>query len=213
MRQSRFRQIARLEKLAEPYLKRRHQIEKRWRQTISGAANHAAILAFLIRCGDPKIEEPLSCAWKRFINTRTWKQCCNNGKESKHLGDEWEEYVDETPYDRDEVTIRGPYLRHALIAHFYGTTEREKLKRVFASAPPWLMWFAFGDYTAKLLGLTLPDLSSVAVFARSKADFDNWPGLPSGVFERRPWPDGPDNEPLARTDLVYYAPRRNLLLN
>jgi hypothetical protein len=137
--------------------------------------------------------------------------------ELKHLGDEWKEYGDKTPpgnrfafitrgyrgspYDRDGAMIRGTYLRHALIAHFSGTTERNKLQRVFASAPPWLMWFTFGDYTAKLLGLTLPDLSSVADFARSKADFDNWPGLPSDAFVPRPRPDGPENEPLARTDL------------
>ena len=35
----------------------------------------------------------------------------------------------------------------------------------------------------------------------SKADFDNWFGLPKGAFVARPWPFGPDNEPLARTDL------------
>jgi hypothetical protein len=102
--------------------------------------------------------------------------------------------------------VRGLYLRHELIARFSGATEKEKLERVFASASPWLIWFTFADYTAKLLGLSLPDLSSVAGFARSKTDFDNWYGLPSGAFVPRPWPDGPDNEPLARTDLNLLRP-------
>jgi hypothetical protein len=93
------------------------------------------------------------------------------------------------------------YLRYALIARFSGATEKKKLERVFASAPPWLLWFTFGDYTAKLLGFSIPDLSSVTGFARSKADFDNWYGPATGAFVPRRWPDGPDNEPLARTDL------------
>jgi hypothetical protein len=93
------------------------------------------------------------------------------------------------------------YLRHALIACFSGATEKKKLERVFASAPPWLIWFTFGDYTAELLGFSIPDLSSVTGFARSKADFDNWYGPATGAFVPRRWPYGPDNEPLARTDL------------
>jgi hypothetical protein len=93
-----------------------------------------------------------------------------------------------------------------IIAGFPGADEKEKLDLVFASAPPWLIWFTFADYTAELLGLTLPDLSSVRGFARSKASFDLWYGFPSGVFERRPWPHGPDNEPLARNDLKLLRP-------
>jgi hypothetical protein len=34
-----------------------------------GAAGHAAILSFLIRYGDPRVGEPLSCAWQRFMDT------------------------------------------------------------------------------------------------------------------------------------------------
>jgi hypothetical protein len=102
----------------------------------------------------------------------------------------------------------GMPLRHVIIATFPGVSEKDKLDAVFASAPPWLIWFTFADYTAKSLGLTLPDLSGVAGFARSKANLDLWYGLPSGAFERRPWPDGPDNEPLARTDLKLLRPVR-----
>jgi hypothetical protein len=80
MSQVRFRQIARLEKLAEPYLKRRRQNEEEWQRTIRGAVSNAAVLAFLIRYGDPKIGEPLSCAWERFTNTHVWKEFCDNGK-------------------------------------------------------------------------------------------------------------------------------------
>ncbi len=150
--------------------------------------------------------------------------------ELEQLGDEWKEYGDETspgnrlaslsrsyrevsPYRRDGVWIIGSYLRHELIASFPGATEKKKLEGVLASAPPWLIWFTFADYTAEVLGLSLPDLSSIAGFARSKADFDNWCGLPSGAFARRGWPDGPDNEPLARTDLNLLRPATERPIN
>ena len=72
---------------------------------------------------------------------------------------------------------------------------------MFKSAPPWLIWFTFADYTAKLLDLKLPDLSTVTGFERSKDIFHRWWGLPESAFECRPWPDGIDGEPLSRTDL------------
>jgi hypothetical protein len=220
MSQIRFRQIARLEKLAPPYLEARRNTQREWYATRVGAAANAAILGFLIHYGNPKIGEPLSCAWERFTSTEVWKEYCdkweanaleqfrdwqgrfkdtNNGEEVNHR------YL-RLPFDRDGVYICGPYLRHELIARFSGSTEKEKLQRVFASAPPWLIWFTFADLTAELLGLAVPDLSSVAGFARSKADFDNWFGLPKGAFVTRPWPYGPANVPLARTGLNLLRP-------
>src|ERR1700730_4029770 len=78
MNQTRFRQIARLEKLAQPYIQRKQQIEKEWQGTRQGAAANAAVLAFVIRYGDPQIGEPLSRAWERFINSHVWTECCDN---------------------------------------------------------------------------------------------------------------------------------------
>jgi ABC-type sulfate transport system substrate-binding protein len=57
MSRTRLRQIARLEELAQPYIERRRQIEKEWQRIPPGAAAHAAVLAFVIRYGDPKIGE------------------------------------------------------------------------------------------------------------------------------------------------------------
>ena len=111
-----------------------------------------------------------------------------------------------TAYAGDNVTLIGRCLRHTIISTFPGADEKHKVDAVFAAAPPWLIWFTFADYTAKLLDLRLPDLSSVTGFARSKAAFDRLWDLPEGPFEQRPWPDGPDNEPLARTDLSLLGP-------
>jgi hypothetical protein len=110
------------------------------------------------------------------------------------------------PHNRDSALLIGMALRHAVISSFPGTDEKEKLGIVFASAPPWLIWFTFADYTAELLGLTLPDISSVTGLARSKANFDRWHGLPNDAFEPSPWANGTENEPLARTDLNLLRP-------
>jgi hypothetical protein len=193
-----------LEKLAQPYIERRRQTEKEWRLTRQGAAAHAAILAFVIRYGKPTIDEPLSCAWQRCSESSAWKECCD--RFSIPVRPRWHAKDLYEPNSRDRTYMYGTPLRHVIIASFPGVSEKDKLDAVFASAPPWLIWFTFADYTAKLLGLTLPNLSTVAGFARSKANFDRWYGLPSGAFERRPWPDGPDNEPLARTDLKLLRP-------
>jgi hypothetical protein len=208
MSQGRFRQVARLEKLLQPYIKRRQQIEQEWRALHSHAANHAAILAFLIRYGNPTIDEPLSCAWQRCSEASVWIECWHRFpccRSTPYCMVDNPEYPF-NPNNRHSTFQIGLPLRHVINAGFPGADEKEKLDLVFASAPPWLIWFTFADYTAELLGLTLPDLSSVRGFARTKASFELWCGFPSGVFERRPWSHGPDDEPLARTDLKLLRP-------
>jgi hypothetical protein len=101
MNQNRFRQIARLENAARPYIGMRDRIQYEWRMTRVGAAGHAAILAFLIRYGDPRVGEPLSCAWQRFMDTDVWKQHCDKWNELQigRLGEEGKEYGESTPKD------------------------------------------------------------------------------------------------------------------
>jgi len=198
MNQIRSRQIARLEKRALPHIKQREGIERLWRRVCHGAVAHATVLAFLIRYGNPQMEEPLSEACRRVAESEAWKACCEKFPETcRHCRDE---YPFE-PYGRNRVSVIGYPLRHVLISTLPGTDEKDKLNGIFKSAPPWLIWFTFADYTAKLLGLDLPDLSDVKGFERSKKMFHGWWGLPQGSFECRPWPYGADGEPLARTDL------------
>jgi hypothetical protein len=208
MRDARFRKIARLEKFAQPFLERQGDDARQWELTVWGAAHHAAVLVFLIRYGEPQIDEPLSRACERCAASTAWKECCQEFKC-------WlQRYSGENgfrPHSRDAVTIMGEPLRHFVIASFPGADEKQKLNTAFTTAPPWLLWFTFADYTAKLLNLTIPDLSKVSGFTRSKK-FDIWWGLPSGAFERELWPRGRDQEPLARTDLkVRGMTRRELM--
>ena len=209
MRDARLRQIARLEELAQPFLKRKHDEDRQWMWTVYGAANHAAALAFLIRYGKPQIDEPLSDACERCAQSAAWKDCCDEFKSLLVPGSEYlrvESPGPFQPHSRDSVNIIGVALRHVIISTFSGADEKQKLEAAFATAPPWLLWFAFADYTAKLLNLTIPDLSEVTRFMRTKAHFDIWWGLPRGAFERKPWPHGCEDEPLARTDLNLFRP-------
>ena len=202
MSRNRFRQIARLERLADPYLDYQRRIELTWQQKLRGVVGHAAVLAVLIRHGDPKIGEPLSDACKR-VECSAWRECVEKfpfGLKEGHRAPRFE------PYDQNSVALIGMQLRHAVIATFRGSDEREKLDAAFAAAPPWLIWFTFGDYTGRLLDLKIPDLSSVTGFARSEANFKRWFGLPCDAFEPRPWPNGLKNATLARTDLNLVRP-------
>ena len=177
--------------------------------TIFGAADHAAVLAFLVRYGEPQIDEPLSRACERCAASDAWKDCCDEFKSLLLPGSEYLRVKSPGPFqphDMDSVNVIGAALRHVIISTYSGADEKQKLEAAFASAPPWLLWFTFADYTAKLLNFTISDLSKVSGYMRSKANFDIWWGLPRGAFERSPWPHGSESDPLARTDLNLLRP-------
>ena len=45
-----------------------------------------------------------------------------------------------------------------MLSSFRGRDEKEKCAAMFATAPPWLIWFTYGDVTATMLGIPSPDL-------------------------------------------------------
>jgi hypothetical protein len=104
MNQIRARQIARLEKRALPHIKQREGIEQQWRQVRRGAVAHAAVLAFLVRHGNPQMDEPLSEACRRVAESEAWKACCEKFPEA--CRDYCDEYPFE-PYGRDRVSVIG----------------------------------------------------------------------------------------------------------
>jgi hypothetical protein len=202
MNRIRSRQIARLEKRAVPYIKQREGIRQKLRNLRRGAVAHATVLALLVRYGNPRLGEPLSCAGGRVAKSEFWGLFCQKFPPDRTIYPDDFEYL--FPFTRDQVTIIGDELRHVSIATFPGADEKEKLNLVLQSAPPWLLWFTFADYSAKLLGLSLPDLSTVSRFERSNEIFQGWWGLPQSAYECHPWPHGIDGEALARTDLSLF---------
>ena len=86
MRDIRIRQIVRLQKLAQPFLKRKHDENLEWMWTVYGAANHAAVLAFLIRYGNPRIDEPLSGHVSGALTQLRGRIAAANSNRSGHRG-------------------------------------------------------------------------------------------------------------------------------
>ncbi len=186
------RRIGQLEKRVDA---QRRPIEQALEDLLQGAVAQAAMLAFVIRYGNPAIGEPLSKAIQRVVESVAWQEL----KERFPLFLERGIFA---PRDRLRTRVLGSAVRHAVMSNFPGDDERQKLAAVFASAPPWLIWHCFADYTAMLLGLTLPDLSGVTDFARSQENFDRWWALPQDAFEPKPWPDdGSDKRRLGKVDV------------
>jgi hypothetical protein len=181
MSQIRFRQIARLEKRAVPYIQQRQGSAQQLRNLHRGAVAHATVLALLVQYGNPRLEEPLSCAGERVAKSEYWGLFRQKFPPDSTIYPGGFEYS--FPYTRNQVTQIGDALRHIAIATFPGADEKEKLNCVLRSAPPWLLWFTFADYSAKLLGLSLPDLSTVRRFERSKEIFHSWWELRKSGFD------------------------------
>src|SRR5436305_14115508 len=74
MYQVRAKQIARLEKRARPFLEQRLGSAERWEKVRRGALNHAVVLGFLLRYGEPQIGEPLEEACRRVTESDAWKE-------------------------------------------------------------------------------------------------------------------------------------------
>jgi hypothetical protein len=132
MSQARRRQIARLEKLAGPTIKRVRQAEEDFKVRIEDrATSHAIGLGALILYGNPKEDEPLSDAWQRCM-----ERFPNQGLE-QHKG-----LLTNGEYIRYAVKI----VREKVMAELPGSTEKEKFQNLLSSAPPWLLWFTFADF-------------------------------------------------------------------
>jgi hypothetical protein len=144
------------------------------------AVQHALILCTIIFKGDPQVGEPLSEAWNR---------AAERSKEKEKLR------IVGFPHDDSWLRMTVELLRIAEVPIWPSNGEKEKVNRVFSSAPPWLLWFTHGDFTARTVKLEIPDLSEVSKFDR-QTDFSRWPGLPSGKFEQRLQTDPKKEESL-----------------
>jgi hypothetical protein len=183
--------LVRLEREARPYIQRMqsYKRERQWR--LHAAVCHAAVLAFMVRYGRPRIEEPLWRACERCEDSDAWKECRERFPTA--LGSR-RRFI---PYDASNYRKIAEPVRYAIDWFFPGANEKDKLNRVFKSAPPWFVWFTFADWSATKLGLRVPDLSSVARFERSHDPVDpsDWFNVPEGKFERRLWENGVEQAP------------------
>jgi hypothetical protein len=189
MSQARRRQVARFEQRAERYSEaiRLAKAHIDAQPLPLEAVVHAINIGLLV-LGNPKIDEPLSMAWIRAM-----ERCSEKVSGIPEFTDSF------SPFDK----IGARFVAVSFLGRVPGLDEREKFTATFAAAPPWLIYFTYGDYTADLLRITVPDLSSMAKFMRSEETLKRWPALPVGPFERRPRPEGavdPRYEPLTPSE-------------
>jgi hypothetical protein len=178
MSRSRLRQVARLEKRAVPYIKLMQ--EKREKSAASLRERAFVILAnlsLLILFGDPRMGEPLSCAWLRCLESPTWKAC--REKHPDYIGQCGHD--EGSPFDRWSAGLIAQYFRKYFLPELPGADETEKLNAVLAKAPAWLLWFTHGEVCGSVFGLKMPDFSSKSRFARPRI----FSKLPDGPFEWR----------------------------
>jgi hypothetical protein len=186
---ARFRQAARLERLAEAYLRPKEDTDSRSEELARKYAFiHTANLSALILYGDPKIDEPLSIAWRRCLESAEWQK-----RREKYGG--WDEYGRDTrdPFESFSATQIAKYFRKYFLPDLAGRDEVEKFGLVFDKAPPWLLWFTYADVNARILGIKLPDLSTVNRFIRDLRNLMN-DYLPPGPFECRLRAHGSEDE-------------------
>ena len=123
MNRVRFRQIARLEKRALPYIKQREGMAQQLRNLHRGVVAHATALALLVRYGNPRLGEPLSCAGERIAKSELWGLFCQKFPPDRTVYPDDFEYS--FPFTRDQVTIIGDQLRHVSIATFPGPMRKK----------------------------------------------------------------------------------------
>ena len=182
MRRTRARQVARLEKLALPYIDRKRHEELERAERSASHRDEAFVvianLALLVLYGKPAISEPLTCAWERCLASNALKA---DGATHSDLRE-----ID--PFNKQGAHSIAQYFRAHVLPGLPGADEREKLNAVLAKAPPWLLWLTHAEFPILLLGLKLPDLSSVCRFDRPKVSAHHQ--LPDGAFAWRQLPEG-----------------------
>jgi hypothetical protein len=126
-----------------------------------------------------------------------------NGKNVVKKFGGWDGYGRDScgdPFDFGATGI-AEYFRKYFLPDLAGRDEVGKFSLIFKKAPPWLLWFTYGDTNARILGIKLPDLSTVKQFIRDLRDFGN-DRLPPGPFECRLRPDGVKDQIAIWTEKV-----------
>jgi hypothetical protein len=99
----------------------------------------------------------LSEACRRVTESEAWKACREKFPAATDYRYRHESsfYRNESlfePNNRDRVFLLGNPLRHVLLSTLPGADEKDKLNRVFKSAPPWVIWFTFAGLYSQIAG-------------------------------------------------------------
>jgi len=143
MDRQRRKQLARVGKLVAAAIERNKLIDGQIDKSLQFDANsHAVSICALLFYGEPRIDEPLANAKRR---------CFEHFPHLKHVL-AWLSTRDITSWQIAEFALP------TLLADHPGIDKDQLIRNTWLAAPPWLMWFTFGDVTANILDLELPDL-------------------------------------------------------
>jgi hypothetical protein len=144
---------------------------------------HAIAVAAIVLSGEPKIDEPLKCAWVRTLRHYNITVLNEYGREFDY----------ENPYVADIRSARElPQAAKILFPAIIGdANETEKLAEIFKKAPVWLLEFTWIRMDASLLHFDLPEMSDKQLRGEAGVkDRLRWPLLPWGMMtDGDPVPD------------------------
>ena len=136
MMQARFRQIARLEKLATPYINRRRESTAHMLEFMRGKAfAYVSNLGLLILYGNPKIDEPLLNAWDRVRKSAAWQACRKHHPDFAEYGREDQGDFCEPGCNDQTDFAEGECADQKHFSEYRGTEYFDKLSGMYIATP------------------------------------------------------------------------------
>jgi hypothetical protein len=191
----------RLEQWSAPYIQRKQKAREEQQKRITpdqitsarwSALRMATAVCLLTLYGDPKIDEPLTAAWRRCIESEAWTSCGQRYKSLReyvigthpdvHPTNEYLERMKD-PFDDLGLPLVSDYGAMYVMPNLPGADLFKKLNAVLARTPLWLLWFTHMDRHGALLRLQLPDLSGMSRVDRERYSLSP---LPTGPFSMQP---------------------------
>jgi hypothetical protein len=192
MSAAQFRRAARLENRASAYIRRNHLQQDEGKDAHrEGDFVTVANIGILLLYGDPRIGEPLTKAWQHCLQSPAWRALRAEHPDALVV---WGYNPEATPFSDDGARVLAEYFRRCILPNLPGADAFEKLGRLLAEAPLWLLYFTHGDTAAILLGLQVPDPFAQRHYARPAAGYRH---LPEESFTWRLLPDGSEDEFLS----------------
>jgi hypothetical protein len=194
------KRLSKAEKLVPAVVAKMQQSVEKMETTftiIRGRARvHTTAVAAIVMWGEPKIDEPLMCAWKRTLEyhgfdkegaTKELRRSILTGLPLDGDRDEWRTN-DELratqkiyPLIVDDAHYRSP--RGWWDPSIVHAPESSRFSEVFKTAPGWLLKFTHMEIDAAALEFDLPDLSDELSWGvEAVKDAERWPLLPLGTI-------------------------------
>jgi hypothetical protein len=194
------RRISDLERHAPEWRQKLQQRRVRAFELLPTVARfHTASVAALALAGEPKIDEPLSEAWRRTLVHYGIRECQTEEWAHTHQLDEAPTEAWAHALANDRQLSRHPLKAAEEIypTFIHDRDEAAIFTKILASAQPWLLKFTLSELDARCLSLTLPDLSAAPKWGSAGLrDARRWPCLPQGIMTAgHPVPDDEDKLP------------------